>query len=132
MAGPTPHQLLKAIDRQVYEALRGELRRQLMRLELIAAENYVSEAVLAAQGSILTNKYAEGYPGARYYGGCEFVDVGERLAIERTKQLFWRSISPSWSRATASWPSTWPTAATSPTALERVSAARSTRSYPTG
>jgi len=88
MAAPTPHQLLKAIDPEVYEALRGELRRQLMRLELIAAENYVSEAVLAAQGSILTNKYAEGYPGARYYGGCEFVDVGERLAIERTKQLF--------------------------------------------
>jgi len=88
MAAATPHQLLKAIDPEVYEALRGELRRQLMRLELIAAENYVSEAVLAAQGSILTNKYAEGYPGARYYGGCEFVDVGERLAIERTKQLF--------------------------------------------
>ena len=88
MAAPTPHQLLKAIDLEVYEALRGELRRQLTRLELIAAENYVSEAVLAAQGSILTNKYAEGYPGARYYGGCEFVDVGERLAIERTKQLF--------------------------------------------
>lgn len=88
MAPPTPQELLRAVDPEVYESVCGELRRQLTRLELIAAENYVSEAVLAAQGSVLTNKYAEGYPAARYYGGCEFVDVGERLAIERTKQLF--------------------------------------------
>ncbi len=88
MASPTPQELLKAVDPEIYEAVSGELRRQLTRLELIAAENYVSEAVLAAQGSVLTNKYAEGYPDARYYGGCEFVDVAERLAIERTKKLF--------------------------------------------
>ena len=79
---------LKRVDPEVYGAVRDELRRQLLGLELIAAENYVSEAVLVAQGSVMTNKYAEGYPGARYYGGCEFIDVGERLAIERAKQIF--------------------------------------------
>jgi glycine hydroxymethyltransferase len=79
---------LAETDPEVYDAVRGELRRELMGLELIAAENYVSEAVLVAQGSVMTNKYAEGYPGRRYYGGCEFVDIGERLAIERAKKIF--------------------------------------------
>jgi glycine hydroxymethyltransferase len=69
-------------------ALRGEAQRQEDHIELIASENYASRRVLAAQGSVLTNKYAEGYPGKRYYGGCEFVDVAEQLAIERAKQLF--------------------------------------------
>jgi glycine hydroxymethyltransferase len=68
--------------------LRSELRRQEENIELIASENYVSPRVLAAQGSVMTNKYAEGYPGKRYYGGCEYVDVAERLAIERAKKLF--------------------------------------------
>ncbi|MBI4676473.1 MAG: serine hydroxymethyltransferase [Elusimicrobia bacterium] len=75
-------------DPEVYKAVLGETLRQADHLELIASENYVSEAVLEAQGSVLTNKYAEGYPGKRYYGGCEWVDVAERLAIERAKQLF--------------------------------------------
>ncbi|HBL16932.1 MAG: serine hydroxymethyltransferase [Elusimicrobia bacterium GWA2_69_24] len=75
-------------DPEVYAALAAEERRQADNLELIASENYASEAVLEAQGSVLTNKYAEGYPGRRYYGGCEFVDVVERLAIERAKTLF--------------------------------------------
>ena len=79
---------LAETDPEVYDAVRGELRRELLGLELIAAENYVSEAVLVAQGSVMTNKYAEGYPAARYYGGCEFIDVGERLAIERAKKIF--------------------------------------------
>jgi len=79
---------LKAVDPEVYEAVCGELRRQLTRIELIAAENYVSEAVLQASGCVMTNKYAEGYPAARYYGGCEFIDVAERLAIERAKEIF--------------------------------------------
>src|SRR5262245_51920450 len=75
-------------DPAVFDAIRCETERQEYNLELIASENYVSEAVLEAQGSILTNKYAEGYPGKRYYGGCEFVDVVERLAIDRAKALF--------------------------------------------
>lgn len=79
---------LEKQDPQVYEAIQKELDRQRMTLELIASENHTSEAVLEAQGSVLTNKYAEGYPGKRYYGGCEFVDVAESLAIERTKELF--------------------------------------------
>ncbi len=79
---------LKKIDPQVYEAIRDELRREQENLELIASENIVSEAVLEAQGSVLTNKYAEGYPAARYYGGCEYVDIVEKLAIERAKELF--------------------------------------------
>ena len=79
---------LKNVDPEIYEALRGEVDRQRYTIELIAAENFVSEAVLAASGSIMTNKYAEGYPGARYYGGCEFVDAVERLAIERAKSIF--------------------------------------------
>ena len=79
---------LAETDPEVYDAVRGELRRELLGIELIAAENYVSEAVLVAQGSVMTNKYAEGYPGRRYYGGCDFVDIGERLAIERAKTIF--------------------------------------------
>jgi glycine hydroxymethyltransferase len=75
-------------DPEVWQAIEGERRRQQDGLEMIASENYTSPAVLAAQGSVLTNKYAEGYPGKRYYGGCEFVDVAERLAIERALQLF--------------------------------------------
>lgn len=79
---------LKDTDPQVFEAIQDELHRQQFGLELIASENFVSEAVLEAQGSVLTNKYAEGLPGKRYYGGCDNVDVVERLAIERLKQLF--------------------------------------------
>src|SRR3954464_13509084 len=79
---------LAAADPEVAAAIDGELRRQQSQIELIASENIVSRAVLEAQGSVLTNKYAEGYPGRRYYGGCEFVDVAERLAIERAKRLF--------------------------------------------
>src|SRR4030095_4196302 len=75
-------------DPEVYAAIQHETERQEYNLELIASENIVSEAVLEAQGSGLTNKYAEGYPGRRYYGGCEYVDVVERLAIDRAKQLF--------------------------------------------
>jgi glycine hydroxymethyltransferase len=79
---------LMQADPEVAEAIRQETRRQAGKLEMIASENFVSEAVLEAQGSVMTNKYAEGYPGGRYYGGCEFVDIVERLAIERSKQLF--------------------------------------------
>jgi glycine hydroxymethyltransferase len=75
-------------DDELDQALRAELQRQEQNIELIASENYVSPRVLAAQGSVLTNKYAEGYPGKRYYGGCEYVDVAERLAIERARKLF--------------------------------------------
>ncbi len=76
------------VDREVAEAMESELNRQRSRLELIASENFVTEPILEAQGSVLTNKYAEGYPHKRYYGGCEFIDVVESLAIERAKQLF--------------------------------------------
>ena len=75
-------------DPELFRALEGERRRQEEHVELIASENYASPRVLAAQGSVLTNKYAEGYPGKRYYGGCEFVDVAEQLAIDRAKELF--------------------------------------------
>jgi glycine hydroxymethyltransferase len=78
----------EVVDSEVQEALDGELERQRNTIELIASENFTSPAVLAAQGSVLTNKYAEGYPGKRYYGGCEQVDKVETLAIERAKQLF--------------------------------------------
>lgn len=78
----------KFLDRSVFAAIDRELRRQRHQIELIASENIVSDAVLAAQGSVLTNKYAEGYPGRRYYGGCEFVDEVEVLAIDRAKELF--------------------------------------------
>ena len=79
---------LKEIDTEVFNAVNSELNRQRTKLELIASENIVSKAVMEAQGSVLTNKYAEGYPGKRYYGGCEFVDVVEQLAIDRAKKLF--------------------------------------------
>ncbi|HEX6897603.1 MAG TPA: serine hydroxymethyltransferase [Bryobacteraceae bacterium] len=79
---------LSAVDPEVYEAVQHELERQHSRLELIASENFTSEAVLEAAGSVFTNKYAEGYPGKRYYGGCEFVDVVENLARERARKLF--------------------------------------------
>ena len=80
--------ILKQTDRELYDAIQKETARQAGGLELIASENFVSEAVLEAQGCVMTNKYAEGYPGKRYYGGCEFVDVAENLAIERCKKLF--------------------------------------------
>lgn len=79
---------LETTDSEVFDAIRGELSRQRNEIELIASENIVSRAVLEAQGSVLTNKYAEGYPGKRYYGGCQYVDVVENLAIERAKKLF--------------------------------------------
>src|SRR5712691_3364067 len=75
-------------DPELFAAIRGELGRQRNEIELIASENIVSRAVLEAQGSVLTNKYAEGYPGRRYYGGCGFVDIAERLAVDRAKRLF--------------------------------------------
>lgn len=80
--------ILQQADPEVFHAIQGERARQRYGLEMIASENYTSPAVLAAQGSVLTNKYAEGYPGRRYYGGCEFVDEAERLAIDRAKKLF--------------------------------------------
>lgn len=80
--------LIKAQDPEIYEALSLELGRQRDNIELIASENFVSPAVMAAAGSFLTNKYAEGYPGKRYYGGCQFVDIAENLARDRAKQLF--------------------------------------------
>ncbi|HTZ11597.1 MAG TPA: serine hydroxymethyltransferase [Candidatus Margulisiibacteriota bacterium] len=79
---------LKNVDPKIYEIIRKELKRQEDNLELIASENFTSLAVLAAQGSVLTNKYAEGYPGRRWYGGCEYVDEAESLAVERAKKLF--------------------------------------------
>jgi glycine hydroxymethyltransferase len=79
---------LQAFDPELWHAIQGERNRQKLSLELIASENYSSSAVMEAQGTVLTNKYAEGYPGKRYYGGCEFVDEAERLAIARAKQLF--------------------------------------------
>ena len=79
---------LAKVDPEIWRAIENENRRQEEHIELIASENYVSHAVMAAQGSQLTNKYAEGYPGKRYYGGCEHVDVAEQLAIARLKKLF--------------------------------------------
>src|SRR4051812_22072868 len=79
---------LQRTDPEVWQAIRAERDRQQQGLELIASENYTSPAVLEAQGSVLTNKYAEGYPGRRYYGGCEHVDTVERLAIDRLLKLF--------------------------------------------
>src|SRR5690349_24747559 len=86
MLNRLPHDTVS--DTVIAEAIAEELDRQKNQIELIASENIVSADVLAAQGSVLTNKYAEGYPGRRYYGGCEFVDEIETLAIERAKQLF--------------------------------------------
>ena len=79
---------LSQVDPEILEVLRGELDRQRNTLEMIASENFVPRAVLESAGSVLTNKYAEGYPGRRYYGGCEVVDVAENLARERAKELF--------------------------------------------
>src|SRR5665811_2121848 len=79
---------LAVVDPEIDAAIQAELTRQRDNLELIASENYTSRAVLEAQGSVLTNKYAEGYPGRRYYGGCVYVDVAEQLAIDRAKRLF--------------------------------------------
>src|SRR5512147_376353 len=79
---------IAGFDDAVWTAIQGEERRQEEHVELIASENYVSPRVLEAQGSVLTNKYAEGYPGKRYYGGCDYVDEVERLAIDRAKELF--------------------------------------------
>ncbi len=83
-----PYEHVKNVDPEIYESLQNELGRQRQNLELIASENFVSQAVLDTMGSIMTNKYAEGYPGKRYYGGCEYVDVAEQLAIDRVKELF--------------------------------------------
>ena len=94
---------LQQADPQVAEAIGLELKRQQRNIELIASENIVSEAVLAAAGSVLTNKYAEGYSGHRYYGGCEYIDLVENLAIERVKQLFGAKFANDWA-----W--TWTTA----------------------
>jgi glycine/serine hydroxymethyltransferase len=118
---------LADVDPEIAKTLREEAQRQHRNLELIASENYVSEAVLEALGSVLTNKYAEGYPGRRYYGGCEVVDVAEELAIARARELFgaptcsptperrptWPSTSRSSSRGTRCSAPTWPTAVTS-------------------
>ena len=79
---------VKAVDSEVAAAIQAEMSRQNSHIELIASENWVSKAVMAAMGSPLTNKYAEGYPGKRYYGGCECVDEVEKLAIERAKKIF--------------------------------------------
>ena len=79
---------LAEVDPEVYDAIQHETERQDSQLELIASENFTSEAVLEATGSVFTNKYAEGYPGKRYYGGCEFADIVENLARERAKKLF--------------------------------------------
>ncbi len=84
----TQDMTIRGFDDELWTAIQNEARRQEDHIELIASENYASPRVLQAQGSLLTNKYAEGYPGKRYYGGCEYVDVAERLAIERAKQLF--------------------------------------------
>ena len=79
---------LKQQDPDIYNAIREETHRQNTKLELIASENFVSLSVLEAMGSVMTNKYAEGYPGKRYYGGCEFVDIAENVARDRVKTLF--------------------------------------------
>ncbi|HBI21539.1 MAG TPA: serine hydroxymethyltransferase, partial [Legionella sp.] len=83
-----PQDTIKGFDDALWQAMEGERLRQEDHIELIASENYASPRVLEAQGSVLTNKYAEGYPGKRYYGGCEYVDIAESLAIERAKALF--------------------------------------------
>jgi len=82
------YDITKQHDPELFAALLGEYNRQQQKIELIASENFTSQAVMEIQGSVLTNKYAEGYPGKRYYGGCEWVDVAEDLARDRLKQLF--------------------------------------------
>src|SRR3979490_987701 len=84
----TASMTIAGFDPELAQAITGERTRQEDHIELIASENYTSPRVLQAQGSVLTNKYAEGYPGKRYYGGCEFVDIAEQLAIDRAKALF--------------------------------------------
>lgn len=81
-------QTLAQFDPEIWQSIQDEERRQEEHIELIASENYTSPQVMVAQGTVLTNKYAEGYPGKRYYGGCEYVDVAEELAVERAKELF--------------------------------------------
>ena len=131
--------LIAGFDPELAAAIAGENRRQEDHIELIASENYASPRVMEAQGSQLTNKYAEGYPGKRYYGGCEFVDIVEQLAIDRAKQLFgadYANVQPhSGSQANQAVyfallkpgdtiiGMCWPTAATSPTAPWSTSAA---------
>src|SRR6187431_2186044 len=88
LSHPSLSHALESADPEIADAIRKEADRQSRGLELIASENFVSPAILEAAGSVLTNKYAEGYPGRRYYGGCEFVDVAESLAISRAKKLF--------------------------------------------
>src|ERR671910_693178 len=88
MSLPLMQRSLAQADPEIAQAIANETRRQADGLELIASENFVSSAILEAAGSVMTNKYAEGYPGKRYYGGCEFVDVAESLAIARAKKLF--------------------------------------------
>src|SRR5215475_931965 len=85
---PLPMNFIAEEDPKVWAAIADEIERQQDGLEMIASENYTSPAVMQAAGSVLTNKYAEGYPGKRYYGGCQFVDVVEQLAIDRAKELF--------------------------------------------
>jgi len=91
---------LQNIDSEISDAIENEKRRQQNNINLIASENYASAAVLEAQGSVFTNKYAEGYPGRRYYGGCEYVDVVEQLAIDRARSLFHAIVArrPIWLR----------------------------------
>ena len=79
---------LKSVDPEIYNSIKSEEKREVNTLILIASENYTSPAVREAQGSVLTHKYAEGYPGKRYYGGCSYVDMVEKLAVERAKKLF--------------------------------------------
>ena len=132
MADPAFNQPISTVDPEVAAAIEAELSRQRDTLEMIASENFVPRAVLQAQGSVLTNKYAEGYPGRRYYGGCEEVDKVEAFAIERAKASSApttrtssrtpgprptpRSSTPSSPRARPSWAWSSPTAGTSPTA----------------
>jgi glycine hydroxymethyltransferase len=118
---------IERVDPEVFQAIESERRRQVEKIELIASENYTSQAVMDAVGSVLTNKYAEGYPGHRYYGGCEWVDVAESLAIERAKSLFGAqhaNVQPhAGAQATR--------AVTSPTARRSTSRRSSTSSCPT-
>ena len=90
---------IKSFDPELSKAIEDEIKRQEEHIELIASENYASPRVIEAQGSVLTNKYAEGYPGKRYYGGCEYVDVAEQLAIDRLKELYgadYANVQPHW------------------------------------
>lgn len=101
---------IKTADPEVAQAISDELARQNSHIELIASENWVSKAVMAAMGSPMTNKYAEGYPGKRYYGGCENMDVVENLAIERAKKLFdcdYANVQPH-SEPRRTWPASSP------------------------